>query len=78
MTEVILIFHLLVFFIFACVLMVRTKKAQINIEKLTTELAQERRRVQKLEYNGMLLERQNKELKAKLSEIETSQGAKTV
>merc|ERR1711936_109648 len=58
------------------VLMERAKKAQINIEQLTTELAQERGQVQKLENSRMLLERQNKELKAKLSEVETSQRAK--
>merc|ERR1712008_526925 len=52
------------------------KKAQISIEQLTTELAQERGQVQKLENSRMLLERQNKELKAKLSEVETSQRAK--
>merc|ERR1719330_197356 len=52
------------------------KKAQINIEQITTELAQERGQVQKLENSRMLLERQNKELKAKLSEVETSQRAK--
>merc|ERR1711899_548999 len=57
-------------------LMERAKKAQINIEQLTTELAQERGQVQKLENSRMLLERQNKELKAKLSEVETSQRAK--
>ena len=56
--------------------MERAKKAQINIEQLTTELAQERGQVQKLENSRMLLERQNKELKAKLSEVETSQRAK--
>merc|ERR1739844_750266 len=38
--------------------------------------AQERGQVQKLENSRMLLERQNKELKAKLSEVETSQRAK--
>merc|ERR1712141_328530 len=59
------------------VLMERAKKAQISIEQPTTELAQERGQVQKLENSRMLLERQNKELKAKLSEVETSQRAKT-
>merc|ERR1719270_2061002 len=58
------------------VLMERAKKAQINIEQLTTELAQERGQVQKLENSRMLLERQNKEMKSKLSEVETSQRAK--
>jgi len=57
-------------------LMERAKKAQINIEQLTTELAQERGQVQKLENSRMLLERQNKELKTKLTEVEGSQRAK--
>merc|ERR1739844_895588 len=38
--------------------------------------AQERGQVQKLENNRMLLERQNKELKTKLNEVETAQRAK--
>ncbi|TRY69455.1 hypothetical protein TCAL_10194 [Tigriopus californicus] len=58
------------------VLMERAKKAQIQIEQFTTELAQERGQVQKLENSKMLLERQNKEIKAKLSELEGSQRAK--
>jgi len=56
--------------------MERAKKAQIQIEQMTTELAQERGQVQKLENSKMLLERQNKEQKAKLQELETSQRAK--
>jgi myosin protein heavy chain len=58
-------------------LMERAKKSQISIEQLTTELAQERGQVQKYENSKMLLERQNKELKAKLQEIEVTQRAKT-
>jgi myosin protein heavy chain len=58
------------------VLMERAKKAQINIEQLTTELAQERGQVQNVENSRMLLERQNKELKTKLTEVEGSQRAK--
>ena len=57
-------------------LMERAKKAQVSIEQMTTELAQERGQVQKYENSKMLLERQNKELKAKLQELETSQRAK--
>merc|ERR1712088_1298719 len=57
-------------------LMERAKKAQIQIEQMTTELAQERGQAQKLENSKMLLERQNKELRAKLQEVETSQRAK--
>jgi len=40
-------------------------------------LANERATTQKLETNKMLFERQNKELKAKLAEIETNQRVKT-
>merc|ERR1712179_366448 len=58
------------------VLMERAKKGLTQNELLTTELTQERAAVQKLENSKMLLERQNKELKAKLSEVETSQRAK--
>merc|ERR1719150_2196179 len=57
-------------------LMERAKKAQVQIEQMTTELAQERGQAQKLENSKMLLERQNKELRAKLQELETSQRAK--
>lgn len=41
------------------------------------DLANERSMTQKLETNKMLLDRQNKELKAKLAEIETNQRVKT-
>merc|ERR1712045_771358 len=54
----------------------RAKKAHVQIEQMTTELAQERGQAQKLENSKMLLERQNKELRAKLQELETSQRAK--
>ena len=57
-------------------LMERAKKAQVSIEQLDLQLAQERGQVQKYENSKMLLERQNKELKAKLQELETSQRAK--
>ena len=56
--------------------MERAKKAQVSIEQMTTELAQERGQVQKYENSKMLLERQNKELKAKLEEVENSNRAK--
>lgn len=42
-----------------------------------SDLANERSMTQKLETNRMLLDRQNKELKAKLAEIETNQRVKT-
>merc|ERR1711894_716038 len=54
----------------------RAKKAHVQIEQMTTELAQERGQAQKLENSKMLLERQNKEIRAKLQELETSQRAK--
>merc|ERR1712186_55428 len=57
-------------------LMERAKKAHVQIEQMTTELTQERGQAQKLENSKMLLERQNKELRAKLQELETSQRAK--
>ena len=40
------------------------------MEQLTTELAAERSATQKLENTRMQLERQNKEMKAKLAELE--------
>lgn len=54
----------------------RCRKAQLNIEQLSTELATEKSNTQKYENAKALLERQNKELKAKLAEIETSQRTK--
>ncbi|XP_067006005.1 myosin heavy chain, non-muscle isoform X2 [Anabrus simplex] len=59
------------------ILMDRARKAQLSIEQLTTDLAGERSTTQKLETGRMLLERQNKELKAKLVELETAQRTKT-
>ncbi|KAK7870316.1 hypothetical protein R5R35_003705 [Gryllus longicercus] len=59
------------------ILMDRARKAQMQIEQLTTDLAAERSTTQKLETGRMLLERQNKELKAKLVELETAQRTKT-
>ncbi|XP_011692301.1 PREDICTED: myosin heavy chain, non-muscle-like isoform X2 [Wasmannia auropunctata] len=59
------------------IVMDRARKGQIVIEQLTTDLATERSTTQKLESHKMLLERQNKELKAKLTELETAQRAKT-
>ncbi|XP_044253339.1 myosin heavy chain, non-muscle isoform X1 [Tribolium madens] len=55
----------------------RARKAQLTIEQLTSELATERSLAQKQESSKLLLERQNKELKAKLSELETAQRTKT-
>ena len=57
-------------------LMERARKSQINIEQLSTELASERGSCQKMENTKMMLERQNKELKAKLEEVENSNRAK--
>ncbi|KAH8261692.1 hypothetical protein KR044_013474 [Drosophila immigrans] len=58
------------------VLLDRSRKAQLQIEQLTTELANEKSNSQKNENQRALLERQNKELKAKLAEIETAQRTK--
>lgn len=55
----------------------RARKAQLNIEQLTTELANERSSAQKQEGQRVVLERQNKDLKAKLAELETAQRTKT-
>ncbi len=44
--------------------------ASHQVEQLTTELAAERSNTQKLENARMVMERQNKELKAKLAELE--------
>jgi myosin protein heavy chain len=59
------------------ILMDRARKANISIEQLTADIAGERSTTQKLETGRMLLERQNKELKAKLVELETAQRTKT-
>uniref|UniRef100_T1GTH2 Myosin motor domain-containing protein n=1 Tax=Megaselia scalaris TaxID=36166 RepID=T1GTH2_MEGSC len=58
------------------ILLDRTRKSQLAIEQLTTELATEKSNSQKSENARLLLERQNKELKAKLAEIETAQRTK--
>lgn len=49
----------------------------MTVDQLTAELANERSTSQKQESNRLLLERQNKELKAKLAELETAQRTKT-
>lgn len=55
----------------------RSRKAQLTVEQLMSDLQSERSAAQKQESGRMLLERQNKELKAKLAELETAQRAKT-
>lgn len=55
----------------------RARKAQLTIEQLTAELSSERSVAQKQESQRLLLERQNKDLKAKLAELETAQRTKT-
>lgn len=55
----------------------RARKAQLSIEQLTTDLANERSTSQKQEAQRVVLERQNKDLKAKLAELETAQRTKT-
>ncbi|KAF8772017.1 myosin heavy chain, non-muscle-like isoform X2 [Argiope bruennichi] len=59
------------------ILMDKARKAQSQIEQLTNDLASERSNSQKLENNRMILERQNKELRAKLQDLETSQRTRT-
>ncbi|KAG5891115.1 hypothetical protein JTB14_022228 [Gonioctena quinquepunctata] len=54
----------------------RARKVQLNIEQLTTESSNERSSAQKQESQRLLLERQNKDLKAKLAELETAQRTK--
>ena len=51
-------------------------KNQISIEQLTTELASERGNAHRMENSKMMLEKQNKELKVKLEEVENSNRAK--
>ena len=48
----------------------KARKNGLQIEQITTELAQERSSTQKLENARMMLERQNKEMAAKLKEME--------
>uniref|UniRef100_A0A6M2DP06 Putative myosin class v heavy chain n=1 Tax=Xenopsylla cheopis TaxID=163159 RepID=A0A6M2DP06_XENCH len=55
----------------------RARKAQLALEQQSAELASERANAHKLENARLLLDRQNKELKTKLSELETSQRTKT-
>lgn len=50
----------------------RARKSQLQVEQLTTELAAERTNTQKLENARMQLERQNRDMKAKLSEMEAT------
>lgn len=59
------------------ILMDKARKSQSQIEQLTNDLASERGQSQKLENNRMILERQNKELRAKLQDLETSQRTRT-
>jgi myosin protein heavy chain len=57
-------------------LMDRDRKNTQQIETITNELASEHSSNQRLENAKMLLERQNKELKAKLQDLEASMGKK--
>ena len=56
--------------------MERARNNQISIEQLNTELAAERGTAQKMENSKMMMERQNKELKVKLEEVENSNRTK--
>ncbi|UYV64400.1 CUL1 [Cordylochernes scorpioides] len=55
----------------------RAHRAQSSVDLLTAEVAAERASCGKLENAGSLLERRDRELRAKLQERETSQGART-
>ncbi|XP_026333003.1 myosin heavy chain, non-muscle isoform X2 [Hyposmocoma kahamanoa] len=55
----------------------RLRKAQNQIDQVTMELGTEKSATQKLESSKLVLERQNKELKAKLAELETAARTKT-
>ncbi|XP_041978089.1 myosin heavy chain, non-muscle isoform X2 [Aricia agestis] len=55
----------------------RLRKSQNQIDQLTMELGTEKAATQKLESSKLVLERQNKELKAKLAELETAGRSKT-
>ena len=48
----------------------RARKNGLQVEQLTADLNAERSNIQKVESNRMALERSNKELKAKLAEME--------
>ncbi|KAL3981567.1 Myosin-10 [Acanthocheilonema viteae] len=50
----------------------KQRKAQMQVEQLTTELSVERSTTQKLETEKQAMERANRELKNKVSELETS------
>ncbi|GFQ86245.1 myosin heavy chain, non-muscle [Trichonephila clavata] len=58
-------------------LLEKARKCQTQIEQLSAELASEKTTTQMLENSRILLERQNKELKLKLQEVESSQRAKS-
>lgn len=55
----------------------RNRKAQLSFEQLTTELQAERSVSHKIENQRSLLEKQNKDLKSKLNELETSTRTRT-
>lgn len=54
-----------------------SQRPQNQIDQLTMELGTEKSATQKLESGKLVLERQNKELKAKLAELETATRTKT-
>ena len=55
----------------------RMRKIQLNNEQLQTDLNIEKSSVVKMEGHRSMLERQNKELKSKLAELETEIRSKT-
>ncbi|CAI4225395.1 unnamed protein product [Auanema sp. JU1783] len=50
----------------------KQRKAQLQVEQLTTELSMERSNLQKTEGERINLERQNREFKAKIAELEST------
>ncbi|XP_067128041.1 LOW QUALITY PROTEIN: myosin heavy chain, non-muscle-like [Centruroides vittatus] len=59
------------------IVMEKARKSQAQTEQLATELASEKATSQKLENSRLMLERQVKELRSKIQELETTQRAKS-
>lgn len=55
----------------------KQRKAQLQLEQLTTELSMERSLAQKIDAEKQNLERQNRELKAKIAEMESSSQSRS-
>ena len=57
--------------------MEKLRKLQTQLDSVNSELASEKANVQKLESDKLATDRQNKELRAKLAEVENNQRTKT-